>query len=163
MPRRFFEPWVYHVYNRWLNKMNIFNNLHDFERFYKVLIKYSNLDKYKNIKILSYSFLPNHFHFLLSNPGVEISNFMWDVQNAYSKYFNIKYDRKWQLFEWRFKAKYIKDELYLAQCLTYVNYNAVKYNIVNNINDYPRTSYHQLENKDKIDQYKDLVLSELEF
>jgi len=67
------------------------------------------------------------------------------------------------VFEWRFKAKLIKDEQYLFQCLTYVNYNAVKHEIVKDINDYSRTSYHQIENKNKINKYKDLILDELEF
>ncbi len=56
--------------------MIIFKSDIDFERFYKLLIKYSNDEKYRYIKILSYSFLPNHFHFVISNPGVELSNFM---------------------------------------------------------------------------------------
>jgi REP element-mobilizing transposase RayT len=162
MPRRFFEPWYYHVYNRWFEKMIIFKSKFDFERYYKLVIKYNKLDKYKQIKILSYSFLPNHFHFIFSNPGVELSNFIWDIQNSYAKYFNTKYARKWQLFEWRFKAKLIQDQEYLERCLAYVNFNPLKHEIVKSIDDYERTSYHQLANKDKINQYRDLVLDELE-
>jgi len=43
-----------------------------------------------------------------------------------------------------------------------VNFNALKHQIVNNIDDYPWTSYHQITNKDTIDRYRDLVLDELE-
>jgi hypothetical protein len=50
----------------------------------------------------------------------------------------------------------------LAKCLAYVNFNAVKHEIVENIEDYPRTSYHQID-KIKIENYKDLILDELEF
>jgi putative transposase len=154
MPRRIFEPWVYHIYNRWFEKMMIFKNTSDFQRFYTILKKYLNLEKYKSIKILSYCFLPNHFHFivstptpgLLGTPGLEldISSFFWDIQNSYAKYFNLKYPRKWQLFEGRFKAKLIQDEQYLFQCMLYVNYNAQKHQIVKDIADYPYTSYHQI-------------------
>lgn len=162
MPRRFFEPWYYHVYNRWFEKMIIFKSKYDFERYYKLVVSYNKLEKYKQIKILSYSFLPNHFHFIISNPGVELSNFIWDIQNAYAKYFNIKYTRKWQLFEWRFKAKLIQDQEYLERCIAYVNFNPIKHEIVKSIDDYERTSYHQLTNKEKINQYRDLILDELE-
>ena len=162
MSKRSLEAWYYHVYNRWFEKQVIFKNDYDFERFYKLVIKYSNLEKYDDIKILSYSFLPNHFHFIIFNPGVELSSFMWNIQNAYAKYFNIKYERKWQLFEWRFKAKLINSDEYLSQCLSYVNFNAIKHNIVDNIEDYKWTSYHQIDKK-KIEKYKDLELNELEF
>jgi len=163
MPRRTFEPWVHHVYNRWLEKMTIFKDKSDFHRFYKLVAKYSRLDKYAEVKILSFSFLPNHFHFIVNNPGVEISSFFWDIQNSYAKYFNIKYWRKWQLFEWRFKAKLISDQDYLEQCLAYVNFNAVKHWIVDKIEDYEWTSYHHFVDKPKIDKYKDISNPGVEF
>jgi len=94
MPKRNFETWIYHIYNRWFEKMIIFKNKSDFERIYTLVIKYNKLDKYKDIKILSYSFLPNHFHFVISVLWNELSSFFWDIQNSYSKYFNIKYWRK---------------------------------------------------------------------
>lgn len=162
MTRRTFENWYYHVYNRWFDKQIIFKNDADFERFYKIIIKYSNLEKYKDIKIFSYSFMPNHFHFVISNPGAELSSFIWNIQNSYAKYFNLKNNRKWQLFEWRFKAKLIKDDDYLEKCLAYVNFNPIKHKIVDNIDNYKWTSYHQID-KSKIEKYKDLILDELEF
>ena len=133
-----------------------------FERFYKLIIKYLKDENFKEIKILSYCFLPNHFHMIIDNPGVEISKFIWNIQNAYWKYFNLKNERKWPVFEWRFKAKIIDNDEYLEQCLAYVNFNALKHKIVDNIDNYKWTSYHQID-KEKIEKYKDLVLEELEF
>ncbi len=101
---------------------------------------------------------------LVHNPGVvygNISDFMWNLQNAYSKYFNIKYKRKLTLFEWRFKAKLIDNDDYLNQCLAYVNFNPLKHEIVDNIDNYKWTSYHQM-NKEKLKKYKDMSLDELE-
>lgn len=43
-----------------------------------------------------------------------------------------------------------------------MNFNPLKHNIVDDINNYKWTSYHQI-NKEKIDKYKDLILDELEF
>jgi len=162
MPRRSFEKWYYHVYNRWFEKMIIFKNKYDFERFYKLIIKYLKDEKFQEIKILSYCFLPNHFHMIVDNPGVKLSKFVWNIQNAYWKYYNLKYERRWPVFEWRFKAKIIDSDEYLEQCLAYVNFNALKHNIVDNIDNYKWTSYHQIDKK-KIEKYKDLVLEELEF
>jgi len=56
----------------------------------------------------------------------------------------------------------IQDEEYLAKCIAYVNFNPLKHQIVDNIDNYKWTSYHQIE-KTKIEKYKDLLLDELEF
>lgn len=165
----FIENGYYHIYNRWFNKWFIFTDKSCFEHFYKLILKYKE-EYINNLKLVSYCLLPNHFHFVIYNmdgTGTQISDFMKKLQWGYSIWYRVKYPldtgTKLPFFEWRFKAKLIKDEQYLQQCLVYVNYNAIKHEIVKDINDYSRTSYHQLENKDKIDQYKDLILDELEF
>lgn len=163
----FIENWYYHIYNRWFQKQIIFKNKYDFERFYKYIIK--EQQNYNSVKIVSYSFLPNHFHFIIHNleTGLQISNFMRKVQGSYAMYFKAKYKNetclnKLPVFEWRFKAKLINDQDYLQRCLAYVNFNPLKHEIVNDINDYERTSYHQILDKSKINTYKDLILEELE-
>jgi len=164
----FVENWYYHIYNRWFNKVTIFNNRLCFERFYWIIIKY--LKEYEHIKMVSYSFLPNHFHFIIRNgengTGTQISEFMKKIQWAYCRWHRIKFPldigTKLPFFEWRFKAKYIETDQYLEQCLAYVNFNPLKHNLVENIQDYKWTSYHQLDTH-KISKYKDLILSELEF
>lgn len=157
---------IYHIYNRWFEKQTIFRNKNDFERFLKTMVKYNK--DFDWIKIYSYSFLPNHFHLIVSSnkSGLEISDFMRKIQQSYAMYFKVSSSpdlkKRWQLFEWRFKAKLIQDQEYLERCLAYVNFNPIKHEIVKSIDDYERTSYHQLANKDKINQYRDLVLDELE-
>jgi putative transposase len=157
---------IYHIYNRWFEKQIIFRNKNDFERFMKTMIKYNK--DFNWIKIYSYCFLPNHFHLIVSSnkSGLEISDFMRKIQQSYAMYFKLSSSpdlkKRWQVFEWRFKAKFIQDEEYLERCLAYVNFNSIKHEIVKSIDDYERTSYHQLANKDKINKYRDLVLDELE-
>ena len=165
----FQDNFYYHIYNRWFNKQIIFKSKQDFDRFYKYVLKISN--EYPNIKIISYCFIPNHFHFIIHNieTGLDISDFMRKIQGSYAMYFKAKYKEagfivKGQaLFEWRFKSKIITDEKYLYQCIAYVNFNALKHKIVKDIKDYPYTSYHQLTNKDEVKQHKDMILDELEF
>ncbi len=129
------------------------------------MIKY--LESFKTIKIASYCLLPNHFHLVVHNLEwwYDLSDFMKRVQWAYATRFRIKYPSEFKqpVFEWRFKAILIEDEEYLNKCLSYVNFNAVKHDIVKDIKDYPYTSYHQLSHKVKITSYEDLILDELEF
>lgn len=163
----FEENAYYHIYNRWYNSQIIFHNRACFQRFYEYLIRYSN-EYEKEIKIVSYAFLPNHFHFVVQNigTGTNISMFMKKLQWAYAIWYKRVYGTgtgKSPFFEWRFKAKLIDTDEYLAQCMAYVNYNPLKHEVVKNIEDYPWTSYHQLENKNDIMWYKDMILSELEY
>ncbi len=165
------EPFLlnsyYHIYNRWYNKSIIFNNYRCFKRFYAYLISY--LKEFCDVKIVSYSFLPNHFHLIVYNvdsTGTHISYFMKKLQWAYAIWHRIKYPlgtgTKLPFFEWRFKAKLIDSDRYLYKCLAYVNYNPLKHWIVNNIDNYMWTSYHQID-EHKINKYMSTILEDLEY
>jgi len=168
----FIENAYYHIYNRWYNKSIIFKNDHSFEKFYTYLVKYLKEFNW-DIKIISYCFLPNHFHMIIQNldeTGLQLSKFMKKLQWAYSVWFRVRYpledtgtgtQLKLPVFEWRFKAKIIESDEYLEQCLAYVNFNPLKHGIVDDIDSYKWTSYHQI-NKDKIEKYKGISLEELE-
>ena len=163
----------YHIYNRWYNKSILFKDNHSFEKFYTYLVKY--LDEYNwKLWIVSYSFLPNHFHLIIQNfdgTGTQISHFMKKLQWAYSVWFRTKFpledlgtgtQMKLPVFEGRFKAKLIDSDEYLYKCMAYVNFNPLKHEIVDSIDNYKWTSYHQID-KSKFSNYKDLNLQELEF
>lgn len=163
----FEENGYYHIYNRWYNKSIIFNDKACFDKFYTYLVTY--LQEFKNVKVLSYCFLPNHFHFIIQNlgTGTQISEFMKKLQWSYSIWHRIRYPlgtgTKMPFFEWRFKAKHIDTDEYFHQCLTYVNYNAQKHWLVEDIKDYPYTSYHKLTDNDKSKLWALTDLGELEY
>lgn len=173
----FEENNYYHIYNRWYNKNIVFKNDADFEKFYSYIVTF--LKDYESIKMVSWSFMPNHFHFIIHYKGTgslnkepvpnhqnDVSKFMKRLQWSYSIRHRVKHPlgtgTKLPFFEWRFKAKLIQDEEYLAKCIAYVNFNPLKHQIVDNIDNYKWTSYHQID-KTKIEKYKDLLLEELEF
>lgn len=164
----FLENKYYIIYNRWFNKQNIFRDKLDFENFYKIIIKY--LNEYKKIKLISYCFLPNHFHLVFYNleTGRDISNFMRKFQLSYSIYFTKKYrevqkiQKGTSLFEWRFISKPLETDEYLYKTLAFVNYNPIYHKIVDKIEKYPYTSYHKVTNKDLFEKYFSIELQELE-
>lgn len=152
MPKRSLKKQTYyHIYNRGCNKQRLFFCEGDYLRFEGTIKRY--LDDFENIRIHVWCFLPNHFHFLLSEeeikPGLDfpeakqISHFMNRIQQAYAMYFNAKYadsikqGKKAPVFEGRFKAKIITDEDYLARVAYYIRYNAVKHEIVEKVMDWP--------------------------
>jgi REP element-mobilizing transposase RayT len=146
MPRReeFEENQYYHVYNRWLNKQKLFFCWKDFERFLRYITQQQEIYKDK-VSIISYSVLPNHFHFVILNKetGFALSEFIWKITSSYGKYIWAKYwmQWNWKLFESRFKAKLLDSEEYLNQCVHYVEFNAIKHWVVDDINKRPFTSF----------------------
>ena len=163
----FLEKKYYNIYNCWYNKQKIFIESEDYVKFYNLIIKYLSIEK--DIQLISYCFIDNHFHLILYsiNTGYGISNFMRKVQLSYSLYFKNKYSDLYKniLFEWRFKAQIIDSIEYLHQSLAYVNYNPVHHNLVDDILDYKYTSYHKLISvgTNNFLQYKSLKLEKLEY
>ncbi|MDQ7009938.1 MAG: transposase [Candidatus Gracilibacteria bacterium] len=158
----------YHIYNRGFNKNIIFKNDKDFKQFIKTIVRYNII--FTGIKIISFSILPNHFHIILISldKKSDISEFIGKIQQSYVMYFRSKYKDNYikikgeGFFEGNFKVKHINSQKYLEQCISYVVYNSVHHKVVKNITDYKWTSYHQLKNKDKLNNYKNLILDELE-
>lgn len=139
----------YHLYNRGVDKRIIFKNDSDYERFMVLLyvcngeisVQVRNflsqgrsLGEIYNeeigkslVNIGAYCLMPNHFH-LLVKERVEggISTFMKKVSTAYSMYFNVKYKRSGALFQGRFKAEHVNNDVYLKYLYSYIHLNPVK-------------------------------------
>ncbi len=159
------ENKFYHVFNRGLNKQQIFFDAKDYEYFYNNIPRYK--EKFTQIQILAWCLLPNHFHFLLvekekanssnsksSNHNCSISKFMQKVQQSYAVFFNHKYGesikqgKKGPVFEGRFKAKIVEDDDYFYRLKQYIEWNAVKHEIVDKPEEWGYSSYSKDSNPD---------------
>lgn len=134
----------YHIYNRGVDKRNIFTNKEDYFRFHKMLyvangtkpvsykliqgLPLNKIDKGKNlVAIGAYCLMPNHFHILVKEI-VEggMSAFAAKLSTGYSMYFNKKYDRTGSLFQGTFKAEHVDNDEYLKYLFAYIHLNPVK-------------------------------------
>ena len=140
----------YHIFNRALDNQPIFVNKRDCQRFVDVLFFYQKnpqirfshfinlplkerenifkqLNKNKKIVgILAFVLMPNHFHFLVQQKEENgISLFLSRVTNSYTRYYNIKYKRKGDLFESVFKAVRVETEEQLIHLSRYIHINPV--------------------------------------
>jgi len=136
----------YHIYNRGVDKRDIFSNIKDVNRFLLCMKLFSyedpigsvqivtrdlenigvqHLQKGKKIiSIVEYCLNPNHFHFILkeeSDGG--ISEFMKRLLGGYTNYFNKKESRSGALFQGRFKSLYAEREKYFEDLFAYVMWN----------------------------------------
>lgn len=140
----------FHIYNRGIEKRNIFLDYNDYRRFLVLLYLCNNtepvdlrnlidnkgltFEEMFNIKrkeilvdIGSYCLLPNHIHVLIK-PRIEkgVSLFMQKLFTAYTMYFNKKNIRTGRLFESTFKAKIIERDEHLKYLFAYIHLNPVK-------------------------------------
>lgn len=137
----------YHLYNRGVEKRLIFHDIHDRERFLKLLF-YCNGVNSINIRdiprgltsvekmvkrgeslvdIGAYCLMPNHFHILVrEKDGCGISRFMQKLTTAYSMFFNIKYGRKGHLFGASYQSRHANTDEYLKYLYAYIHLNPVK-------------------------------------
>ncbi|MBI4121377.1 MAG: transposase [Candidatus Ryanbacteria bacterium] len=134
----------YHVYNRGVDKRNIFLDDGDNERFLRLLyITNSSLPVvYKEVKnkklididvgerivaIGAYALMRNHIHLLVKEIRENgLSLCMEKLTTAYAKYFNKKYDRVGTLFQGRFKAEHVDRDEYLKYLYSYIHLNPIK-------------------------------------
>ena len=159
----------YHVFNRGIDRRVTFTNKREYNRAINLLSfyqyasiplrysRYSGLQKEnqqkqlevmigsgKIIEMIAYCLMPNHFHLLIKqkeDKGIAtyISNFM----NAYTKYFNTKYEREGPLFQGVFKAVYIESDEQLVHLTRYIHLNPVSSSLItpDHLQTYPWSSY----------------------
>ncbi len=121
----------YHVFNRGVDKRDIFTNKDELYLFFNRLKRMKRKkgkevldDNEKLVSIIAYCLLPNHFHLLLKQESENgITKFMHRLCNSYVKVFNHSHKRSGSLFQGRFKAKHLTGEDTLNTVSTYVNLN----------------------------------------
>ncbi|MFH1705328.1 MAG: transposase [Patescibacteria group bacterium] len=172
---------LYHVFNRGNAKQPIFLQKRDYQRFLKtvsfyqfvsppirlskflILSKERRVDLLKNltwndkklVEIACYCFMPNHFHFLIKQVGdCGISEFIGQIQNSYTKYFNVKRERVGSLLQGRFKAVRVESEEQLIHLSRYIHLNPYSSFLVKSLEDlkkYPWSSFLSYLEDEKVD------------
>lgn len=109
--------------------------------------------KMKLVEIIAYCLMPTHFHLILKQLIDDgISTFMNNMENSYSRYFNLKHKRKGPLWEGRFKSVLIKTDAQLLHLTRYIHLNPTTSHLVNGPEKWLMSSYN--EYLAKIDENK---------
>ncbi|MBU3925922.1 transposase [Patescibacteria group bacterium] len=133
----------YHIFNRGVDKREIFSEYDDLSRFFQSMDEFNIIDPIGSIfenffrkierpvsenerlvNFTCYCLNPNHYHFILkqvSDKGIE--KFMQRLGNGYTKYFNNKHGRSGSLFQGTYKSVHINSNEYLLHLSVYVNLN----------------------------------------
>jgi putative transposase len=184
---RFIEGEIYHVFNKSISNYNIFKDLNNTQRFLNAFEYYNNNPmrysfsnftqknkfNYKNIiypvenskcKILSYCIMPDHYHFLLKiMKSNSFSKFLGDVENSFTRYFNIRFDRRGPLWQNSFKAVEIRSNEQLLHVSRYIHLNPTTSRLVDKPEDWIFSSYKDfITNKNLLNDFmKEISINDI--
>jgi len=144
---------IYHIYNRGVEKRNIFLDKTDHFRFINSLAEFNDIypalpsnvrylirnpsqitpdcleaklpnNREPLVKILAFCLMPNHYHLLIRQSRDDgISKFMHKLGTGYTNYFNQKNKRVGSLFQGPFKAILIEKEEHFRYLPLYIHLN----------------------------------------
>lgn len=147
---------IYHLCNRSVDKKPIFIEKRDWVRFLFLIIvsqsskSLSNVswfisnymkmghfnfsDKFSKeiideriVRLISFCIMPNHFHIIMEElKDNGISKSMQKIQDAYAKYFNVKYKKSGHVFQGPFRATHISNNDQLIYTNAYVHRNPIE-------------------------------------
>jgi putative transposase len=138
------EGEYYHLYNRGVEKRNIFLAQEDRNRFKRLLYVANGTESFifrdierKNLKeidrgeplvaIAAWVLMPNHFHILvkeITESGT--ATFMRKLCTGYSSYFNKRHDRVGPLFQSRYRSQHVSEDTHLKYLFAYIHLNPLK-------------------------------------
>lgn len=138
--KTYFANGFYHIYNRGVEKRDIFLEEKDYVVFLGLLKKYLTAapplenptantplapkDLHEEIVLLVYCLMPNHFHLLLQQKKRDsMTKFLRRICTSYSIYFNKKYERVGPLFQGTYKAVVVDNENFFLHLSRYIHLN----------------------------------------
>jgi len=164
----------YHIFNRGVEKRNIFHQQSDFKRFLESMMYFNtqtsiemksdekNLPKPDDrlVDIVAYCLNKNHFHLILKEiKEGGITTFMKKVCTGYALYFNNKNERSGVLFQGRFRSVYLSSNDILLYVSAYVNCNSQIHG-VENAEEYPWCSFPEYLGLEKEKCQKNIIIDQ---
>ncbi len=179
---------IYHAFNRGVNKTDIFIDDQDYRVFLHLLKYYlspvenlssthpilevsdvkilrprplANLEK--EVNLLAYCLMPNHFHLLIQQCTVDgMTKLLRRISTTYAMYINKRHHRIGYLFQGSYKAVLVDQDNYLLHLSRYIHRNPYDLNEMTgrHLVSYPYSSYpYYLKHKQAAWIKPDTILS----
>jgi len=95
--------------------------------------------------------MPDHYHLLIKILRYNcLSKYISDIENSFTRYFNLKFSRKGPLWQSTFKAVRIKTNYQLLHTSRYIHLNPTTSNLVIKPEDWQFSSYHKFIKNEKV-------------
>lgn len=139
-PKRYHIPGSsYHVMLRGNDGQDIFFS--DRDRCKMCLLLQEGIERYGH-RIHAFCFMNNHIHLLIQVGAVPLSKIMQNIAFRYSQNINLRNDRVGHLFQGRFKAILIEENVYFKRLIRYIHRNPVRANLIKDPKDYFWSSHN---------------------
>lgn len=138
---------IYHVILRGMNRQTIFEDEEDSIKFIQTLSEYQ---KKSGFKLYAYCLMGNHVHLLVKEEKEDLGITIKRIGASYVYWYNWKYERCGHLFQDRYKSETVEDDKYFLAVLRYIHQNPLKAKIVDELADYPWSSYREYLSKGKL-------------
>lgn len=172
MKNKFYDDCFYHVFNKSIANFGIFSKSENGLRFIDTLDYYNSLKIKLSLsvylrknslntnllipkdnliaKLISYCIMPDHYHLLVKiiHAG-KFSKYINNIEDSFSRYFNIKNNRKGPLWQSRFKSVIIESNEHLLHVSRYVHLNPSTNYLVDNPEDWNLSSYKDFISNEK--------------
>ena len=134
------ENGSYHIITRGNQKQQVFIDSQDYSSYLQILNKYKKRYKFK---LYCFCLMPNHVHLIIEvKEPIMVSKIMKCLNLSYALHFNFKYKRVGHLWQDRFLSRIIHKDIYLLDCINYIETNPIRANLVDNITEYVWCSYN---------------------
>lgn len=139
LPRIYFEGALNYVIAEADHNEELFKDDADYNSYLCLVKKYK--EQYQ-FKLFSFLLMPNKIHLLIEPvPETTISQIMHDINSAYTKYLNSRYEKTGHLFKERFRVILIEKQSYLATLSRLIHLLPVEANLAKRPEDYRWDSY----------------------
>ncbi len=147
----------YHMYNRGINRTDIFIEKGNYNYFLQLYQKYIE----PIAETYAWCLMRNHFHvmvYLKEEKEINVAQLSYNTVekprqinasrqfahlfNAYCQSFNKKYKRTGSLFEKPYERKHINSDVYFTRLIYYIHNNPVHHGFVERMHDYEWSSYN---------------------
>ena len=139
--RDFLNGHLYHIIQRGHNQNFIYQGQADKLSFFKIL---KDIQQKESLVLLYYVLLDNHYHLLVEAGEASMGGVFQKINQAYSRYFNRKYEHNGTIYGSKYKAFHVGDMRYLVTLLTYIAGNPIRAGIVNYPEQYPWSAHSDI-------------------
>jgi putative transposase len=136
-PRLDVQGAVYHVILRGNERAAVFRDDRDRERYLNRLAHYR--EKF-GFRLLAFCLMTNHVHLAIRRGEAPLSRIMAGLQSSYTQWFNRRHRRVGHLFQGRYKALLVQEDLYLLGLIRYIHENPVGARLAQTAGEFPWSS-----------------------
>jgi REP element-mobilizing transposase RayT len=129
---------TFHTMNRGNRKVVIFEDDRDRWMFLRIL--FEALETY-GVVLCALCLMGNHFHMIITTPYGNLADFMGAVEGRFASYSNWRHRHVGHLFQGRYIATVIDDDIHLLTALCYVFLNPLSAGLATKLEGYRWSTY----------------------